>query len=351
MVVDVDTGTDDAMALLLLLAADAAGEVVLEAVTCVAGNTGLGNVCRNTLRLLRAANRLDVPVFAGAEGPLVAERPITNTYHGVDGFGDLDHTDFPGDDAELDAALQEENAVVALNRIVNENPGRVSLVCLAPLTNIALAVRTYPAFRGQLRDAHIMGGNTQGLGNTTPAAEFNFGADPEAAQIVLESLACPVQLTPWETCPEHAIPLEWRLETLPALGAGGLALQLLTAADRAVNLSKAKTLWTCCDQLAVAALLRPGLVLRTLRRHLTVELAGSRTRGQAVPACVCRGGQCPPACAGPDRRLNAGAPPATILDGFDVDAFKELLVWAAARWTRAPRAPEGADDADDAAGP
>lgn len=122
VVVDVDTGTDDALALLLLLAADAAGEVTLLGVTCVAGNTSLANVCRNTLRLLRAANRLDVsrvdrreppriggrrwtwtrttryflfpqiPVFAGADGPLISDRPDEAfNYHGEDGFGDLDH--------------------------------------------------------------------------------------------------------------------------------------------------------------------------------------------------------------------------------------------------------------------
>jgi inosine-uridine nucleoside N-ribohydrolase len=167
VLLDVDTGTDDALALLLLLAADAVGEVKLLGISCVAGNTTLDNVCRNTLRILRAANRLDVstlpsptrsvsvefkmttilsnififydsggekarvsqcvsktashqiPVFAGAEAPLISERPIRNTYHGQDGFGDLQHQN----DAGLEGLLQEENAVVALNRIVSANKG------------------------------------------------------------------------------------------------------------------------------------------------------------------------------------------------------------------------------------
>ncbi|XP_034243736.1 uncharacterized protein C1683.06c-like [Thrips palmi] len=339
VVVDVDTGTDDALALLMLLAADAVGEVKLLGVTCVAGNTPLANVCRNTLRLLRAANRLDIPVFAGADGPLVTDRPVTShPFHGRDGFGDLDHEAFPGDDSELDGFLQKENAVAALNRLVCENEGEVTLVCLAPLTNIALAVRTYSAFKKSLREVHIMGGNVRGHGNTTPAAEFNFCTDPEAAHVVLESLAstCPVQLTPWETCTDLALPLDWRLDVLPREGgvASGdnLALQLVTEADRRVLSSNARPSWVCCDQLTVAALLRPALVLRHHLRHVTVELGGWRTRGQMVPGCVSLESGCRPGCVDAQGRR-----PVRVLDAIDMDAFKQLLCWASRRWTRLPR--------------
>lgn len=333
VIVDVDTGTDDALALLMLLAADRAGEIALLGVTCVAGNTPLRHVCRNTLRLLRAANRLDIPVFAGAEGPLISdERATSCDYHGQDGFGDLDHAEFPGDDSELDALLETENAVAALNRLVSEYRGEVTLVCLAPLTNIALAVRTYGTFRKGLKEVHIMGGNVQGHGNTTPTAEFNFGADPEAAHVVLESLqaACPVHVTPWEPCPAHPIALDWRFGTLPAAGGdANLALRLVTAADRRVLATHKKTAWVCCDQLAVAALLRPAIVLRDHLRHVAVELSGTRTRGQMVPACVCLARGCPADCVDAQGRR-----PVRILDAFDLDAFKELLCWAAPLWTR-----------------
>lgn len=89
-----------------------------------------------------------------------------------------------------------------------------------------------------------------------------------------------------------------------------------------------KAQWVCCDQLTVAALLRPALVLRDHHRHAAVELAGTRTRGQMVPACVCLRG-CPPGCV--DKQ---GRRPIRVLEAFDVPAFQELLCWAARLWTR-----------------
>ncbi|KAK3907317.1 hypothetical protein KUF71_018145 [Frankliniella fusca] len=340
VVADVDTGVDDALALLLLLAAEAAGEVRLLAITCTVGNTTVQHSARNTLRLLRATNRLDIPVFVGADTPLVSENMAIRQeqYHGVDGFGDLDHAAFPGDDAALDGLVQEESGVVALHRLTRQHRGQVTLVCLAPLTTAALAVRTYPTFRRDLRELHIMGGNTMGHGNVTSTGEFNFACDPEAAHIVLESVTCPVQITPWETCAQSPIDLDWRLGTLPARagGAGGLALELLTAADRSLLQRHGRAQWVTCDALAVGALLRPGLVLRAEQRHVAVELAGSRTRGQMVPTCVLRAGACPPDCRGDPGRLNRDAPPARLVHALDVEAFKDLLLWAAPLWTRAP---------------
>ncbi|KAE8746749.1 hypothetical protein FOCC_FOCC006497 [Frankliniella occidentalis] len=251
--------------MLLLLAADAVGEVKLLAVTCTAGNTLQQHAVRNTLRLLRAANRLD---------------------------------SFPGDDADLDGLVQQESAVVALARIASEQRGELTLVCLAPLTTVALA--------------------------------FNFACDPEAAHIVLDSVTCPVHITPWETCADSPI------ELLVASG-GGLAMELVTAADRSVLTAHSRTHWVTCDALTVAALLRPALVARASPRHVAVELAGSRTRGQMVPACVLLRGACPPACPGPAARLNRDAPPARLIHAFDVPAFKDLLLWAAPRWTAPPR--------------
>ncbi|XP_052123603.1 pyrimidine-specific ribonucleoside hydrolase RihA-like [Frankliniella occidentalis] len=338
VVVDVDTGTDDALALLLLLAADAVGEVKLLAVTCTAGNTLQQHAVRNTLRLLRAANRLDVPVYAGAEMPLLSENMEIRQeeYHGKDGFGDLDHQSFPGDDADLDGLVQQESAVVALARIASEQRGELTLVCLAPLTTVALAVRTYPALRRNLKELHVMGGNSMGHGNVTSTGEFNFACDPEAAHIVLDSVTCPVHITPWETCADSPIELDWRLGELVASG-GGLAMELVTAADRSVLTAHSRTHWVTCDALTVAALLRPALVARASPRHVAVELAGSRTRGQMVPACVLLRGACPPACPGPAARLNRDAPPARLIHAFDVPAFKDLLLWAAPRWTAPPR--------------
>lgn len=114
-------------------------------------------------------------------------------YHGKDGFGDLIH------DSEPDISIiKPDIAALALGRIVTENPGEISVVAIGPLTNIALAVKLFPTFMEDVKEIYIMGGNHLGVGNTVPAAEFNFYVDPEAANIVLENAVKPIYILTWE---------------------------------------------------------------------------------------------------------------------------------------------------------
>ncbi|KAK7872392.1 hypothetical protein R5R35_007008 [Gryllus longicercus] len=310
VIVDCDAGADDAMALFLLLAGDANKEIDILAVTCVSGNTGVQNVKINVLRTLQAANRLDIPVFVGADGPLIPPAPTGETspgYYGYDGFGDADLPDVP--DVSL---IKGENAIEYLNRITNEKKGQISLICLGPLTNVALAIRTYKQFAQNLKDIFIMGGNYRGVGNSTSAAEFNFYFDPEAAQIVLSSIQCPITIVPWEASLETRLSLEWRFEVLGKLTTP--QVQLLNTVERSLHQKKKKkpTQWSASDSLVVAVFLRPSLISKSHKCHLSVELHGHGTRGQAIVD-----------------HLQKNDHNSTIIESVNCDMFKELLLWAA----------------------
>ncbi|KAG9277724.1 inosine-uridine preferring nucleoside hydrolase isoform X1 [Astyanax mexicanus] len=195
MIIDTDCGIDDAQAIMLALAAPS---VRVLGLTCCFGNTDVENVCQNVLRVLTVCQRTQIPVFRGSAGPLVGAVKPFQDHFGTDGLGDiLEHRDL---DIWKDQ-VQEEHAVNALIRLVNEHSGQVSLVALGPLTNLALAVRLDPTFPQKLKNLYIMGGNMEGKGNVTPSAEFNFIMDPESAYIVLEEYQCPTSIATWEfTC-------------------------------------------------------------------------------------------------------------------------------------------------------
>jgi pyrimidine-specific ribonucleoside hydrolase len=177
VILDVDTGLDDACALLL---AARTPDLDLKAVTCVGGNVGLDQVVVNTLTVLEAADRTDVPVARGAALPLLQPIRSAEHVHGVDGLGDLD---WPRSTRTTDA----RHAVELLRDVLLEAAGTgelITLIPLAPMTNIALLLRTYPEAAAGLREIVFMGG-AAGIGNATASAEFNIWTDPEAAAIVL----------------------------------------------------------------------------------------------------------------------------------------------------------------------
>ncbi|MEL0626547.1 nucleoside hydrolase [Salinibacterium amurskyense] len=174
MILDVDTGIDDALALMLAVRHPG---VNLRAVTCVAGNASLEQVVRNTLTVLDAAGAGDVPVAAGANRPLLADAHPAAHVHGADGLADLG----------LPASTRQFvplHAVELLRREILASPTPVTLVPLAPMTNIALLVRTYPEVLANVERIVFMGGSAS-VGNATAVAEFNVWHDPEAAEIVL----------------------------------------------------------------------------------------------------------------------------------------------------------------------
>ncbi|MFE9920529.1 nucleoside hydrolase [Streptomyces sp. NPDC005774] len=174
VIIDCDTGVDDALALLFAVRHPG---IDLRAVTCVAGNTDVDGVVRNTLTVLETAGAPAVPVARGAERPLIEAPRSAAHVHGHDGMGDLGLPAPRRIPADVDA-------VTLLRREILASPRPVTLVPTAPLTNIALLLRMHPEVTRNIERIVFMGG-AAGAGNATPVAEFNVWHDPEAAAILL----------------------------------------------------------------------------------------------------------------------------------------------------------------------
>jgi pyrimidine-specific ribonucleoside hydrolase len=276
VILDVDTGVDDACA--LLLAALHPG-VELRAVTCVGGNTGVDDVVLNTLKVLDICGRTDVPVARGAARPLLAPPGDARHVHGDDGMADLG---WPSPDRHPDRRHAVELLRDLLSQAASGEPAdRVTLVPMAPLTNIALLLRTYPEAAAGLREIVFMGGAAH-VGNATASAEFNVWHDPEAAAIVLEAageLDIPVVMYGLDVFYDVRVTQEQaaRLTAVGGRGPAELAGRLVDFQCRRFGRPDA----TIGDAGAVCAVVdREGLT--TTRLPVRVELAGTYSRGRTV---------------------------------------------------------------------
>jgi pyrimidine-specific ribonucleoside hydrolase len=174
IVMDVDTGLDDALALLF---AATCAEVELLGVSCVDGNANVDQVVANTLNVLSVAGREDVPVARGAERPLLCDPRYAVAAHGANGIGDLTLTPSA-------RAVESRHAVDFLYDTIVHAQRRVTVVATGPLTNIALLLRLHPDVCDRIARIVFMGGAV-GNGNATATAEFNAWHDPEALAIVV----------------------------------------------------------------------------------------------------------------------------------------------------------------------
>jgi len=175
VLIDVDTGVDDALALSFAALHPA---INLRAVTCVAGNTSLDNVYRNTRAVLAVAGAGHVPVARGASRPLIATPRDAAHVHGHNGLAGLE--------LAVPEGGSDIHAVELMRREILASPTPPTLIALAPLTNVALLLRMYPDVAARLDRIVFMGGSAS-IGNATPVAEFNSWADPEAVAIVVDS--------------------------------------------------------------------------------------------------------------------------------------------------------------------
>ena len=267
VLMDVDTGGDDALALLLAMASP---RLDVRGITCVAGNCSLEQVVRNTLTLLDAIGAGTTPVAAGMDRPMVAPGLPAPALHGSDGMGDL------GLPAPRRRAV-DAHAVEFLRASLSEASEPLTLICLAPLTNIAMLLRMYPRIAEKIRRLYVMGGTYAAPGNTTAAAEFNVRYDPEAAAVVLQS-GLPVTLYPLDPFMQVGFTLEEARALSRAGGAGaqiaggiGLHYCRFFGADYSL----------IGDAGTVAAVIDPhGATVE--RRAVHVELAEGATRGATV---------------------------------------------------------------------
>jgi purine nucleosidase len=293
IIVDCDPGVDDAVALLLALAAPDALDVL--GITTVAGNRPLPVTTRNARRIAAFAGRTDISVVAGCARPLLAEAHTT-TLHGEDGLGGVD---LPDSRAPEDLRHGADFIVDT----VRARPARtVTLFPLGPLTNVALALARAPDIATRLERIMLMGGAAFVPGNITPAAEFNVFVDPHAAEIVFRSGA-PVTMFGLDVTRQVAVTPP-RLSALARAGAAGA----LAAAMLRGFAAEAPLLHDPC---VIAALLMPAL-FSGVDAHVAVELASPLTRGQTI------------ACADP-RHLGTRHPDCRVITGVDADGFFDLL--------------------------
>jgi purine nucleosidase len=274
ILMDCDTGIDDALALLYLAAQARAGTAELVAVGTVHGNVTPGAAAMNTLRVLERAGLPGVPVAVGAVAPMVGPARYAYEFHGTDGLGDTRLPEPAGRPVSTSAPEQ-------IIRLARHRPGELTLVAVGPLTNLGIALLLEPALPGLLREVVIMGGALDHPGNVTGHAEANIWHDPEAAELVL---AAPwtVTLVPLDATHPTAVDGDW-LDRLAA--AATPPAQLATAILPFLTAAYEPTLGYrgCVLHDALAAMLAVDPSLTTYaERPVHVELAGQHTRGATL---------------------------------------------------------------------
>lgn len=306
LIIDTDTAQDDCVALLVGLLDP---EAQLEAITMVAGNVGFERQVHNAYLTLNMAGRLgEVPIYLGCPRPMVRPWASAENVHG-DGTGGLQMS--------MDGLTHEsEHAVHALLRLVDANPGQLDIVCIGPLTNIAVATVMDPTFPSKVRSLTIMGGSNNGRGNIIAAAEFNFYVDPEAAKTVFEA-GFDITVIPWDRLTlRDATFGRPQLDRIRALGTP-LASFFWSAVEHTLAFDEANGIpgSTHPDSLSVATLLHPELVTASAPYNVQIETASDLTRGYAAMSWGVHGLE----------------PNATVIESIDADAFYGFISGMLAR--------------------
>ncbi|MFF7279463.1 nucleoside hydrolase [Streptomyces griseorubiginosus] len=309
VIIDCDTGVDDALALLFAVRHPG---IDLRAVTCVAGNTDVDGVVRNTLTVLEQAGAGDIPVARGAERPLIEPVRTAQHVHGLDGMGDL------GLPAPTRVAV-DVDAVTLLRREILASPRPVTLIPTAPLTNIALLLRTHPDVVRNIERIVFMGGAVA-TGNATPVAEFNVWHDPEAAAVLLTA-GVPITMYGLDVFERVIVPAadvqRLRASAEPSLRMAG---ELLAHRDPATTGDPTPT-GGLGDAGAVCAVVDPG-GLTTELLPVEVSLAPGPTRGQTVVDRRRRPGE---------SEIHEGEREVTLVDvGLGVDVERYVKLWLTA---------------------
>lgn len=272
LIIDTDPGVDDAHAILLALAHP---NVQVEAITTVNGNVNLDCTTANALKILDVAGK-DVPVYRGCDRPLINRPENAEFVHGLDGLGDCGIRDSK-------RKIEAEHAVPALIRLASEDPGELTLVAIGPLTNLAVALSMDPDLPSKFKQLVIMGGAIYSRGNTeTVTAEFNIHTDPEAAHMVFSAWPM-LTLLSWETTLSYKLTRDvlehfFQMETARAKFFRDTNRKFLTY----INERLSEDTLFAPDGLAMAVAVEPGIVKRSAKKHVSIELHGSLTRGQTV---------------------------------------------------------------------
>jgi purine nucleosidase len=271
ILIDTDTASDDAVALIMALRSP---HVKVLAITVVAGNVSVEQGTRNALFTVELCDSV-VPIFSGAAAPLV--RPLEDAawFHGRDGLGD--HSYQPAS-----TLAEDEFAVNAMVCVIEANPG-IELITLGPLTNLALALRQSPQLAENVSRCVVMGGAPCCEGNVTPAAEYNFWVDPEAARVVLRS-QLPIELVGWQLCRGAAVVKGHEIEEILALRTSfaEFAIRANDTAAQAYRTQTGEVGIALPDPTAMAILLDPALALVSSGHFMDVQVDSGITRGMSV---------------------------------------------------------------------
>jgi purine nucleosidase len=269
--IDTDTASDDAVAIIMALAEP---NVRVLGLTTVAGNVGLEQATQNALLSAEVCNS-DVPVFAGADKPLTRANDHAHWFHGKDGLGDRG---FPAPKRKQ----EREHAVEAIVRLAREEPG-LTLVTLGPLTNVALALQRDPKLAELIGRCVVMGGAPCCEGNVTPAAEYNIWVDPEAARAVFRS-KLNIEMVGWHVSRGESVLSEDEVAAIEALGTAKakFAIESNSRAREAYNVQTGEVGLSLADPTAMAVALDRSIGLSWSRHRVAIECDSDLTRGMTV---------------------------------------------------------------------
>lgn len=313
VILDVDTGTDDAVAIML---AALSPDVELLGVCSVNGNRGIDFTTENTLRVVEYLGLQDrVPVYRGCSLPMVSTL-TPGRRDGIPATGEMDSNNIHGDYVELPPSTihtQPEHAVFWLIDTLMKSDGDITLIPVGPLTNIAMALRIEPRIAQKIKQIVIMGGGYKEV-NITPSAEFNFWVDPEAAKIVMDS-GCDITVVPLDATHKAVL----SLADADALESSGTPAGKATA--RFIRHRQAGyKVWQPMadidtvpihDALAVCAVIDPEVLQNVVHTYVDIDIAGGAADGMSI--------------CDVDKRYKDKQPNARVALSADKDRFSRMV--------------------------
>ncbi|MFC3787353.1 nucleoside hydrolase [Paenibacillus sp. GCM10012307] len=271
VIIDVDTGVDDALGLLLAIRS---GELDILGITTVNGNVSMEQATANTCKILQLAGAEHIPVVQGAGKPMIRSTYFEHRVHGKDGLGGA------LDDMTQRKQPEEGYAVDFIIEQIREHHGEITLIMTGPLTNLALAILKYPELVQQVKEVVVMGGVVQSFGNVTPTAEYNMYVDPEAAKHVFWAGFASLTLVGLDVT-RKALLSE---EHINAMGDSEIARYVrASTADYMKRYQERNGVKACAmhDPLAVAVAINPDLV-KTGHYYVDIETRSELCDGQTV---------------------------------------------------------------------
>ncbi len=274
------------------------GMFKIHAITTVAGNTTIENTTRNARYILSLLKREDIPVYSGAEKPLVREL-LESKVHGESGLGDLR----PQNEANL-----TYNAIEKLLSLIEKSPNKLKLVTLGPLTNIAQAIKQDSEIMSHMQEIVIMGGAIRVPGNANRVAEFNIFVDPEAADIVFRF---PVKKTliPLDAC----MNVKMRVSDFERIKDPLLRepiVSMMTVCIKMISEKEGFDAALMYDPLTVYSLMNPS-ACKKMDYHVAIETKGEITRGMTVAEL---------------RKIRDEKPNVTVVEWISEKSFKEDFI-------------------------